>query len=328
MEREHGRSAEDKSWQIMVTTGSQDGIAMMLDTIINPNDAILVEEPTYIGTLATLRPYNPTLVGIPIDQMGIIPELLAKRLDEWKDVNTKPKVLYLIPTGQNPSGSTMSQERREQVYKICSDHNILIIEDDPYWHLKLTTPLGNDPEPVKSLFSMDTEGRVIRLDSFSKIMSAGMRLGYMSLPTALFEKVEFVQQGTVLHTSGVSQALLLSVLKTWGTEGWLAHLKRVRAFYSQRRNVFLRCLEKHLTGVAEWWVPNAGMFVWIRLPGTGDTRDLVMKKCLEAKVIVVPGAPFMTDESQSCEYIRTVFSTASDEQMDEAVRRIALLVKK
>ena len=323
-----------KDWNILVSTGSQDAIVKMLDVVLNDGDTLLVENPTYPGTLAALKAMNIKLFGTDMDHEGMDVAKLRAMLDGWeKNEETKsekkPRVIYVIPTGQNPSGATLSNARRTELYKIAQDHDLLILEDDPYWHLQLH-PYEVHPhmhvEPIKSLFSMDCDGRVVRFDSLSKVVSSGLRIGYATGPTPLIYQLELVQQASSLHTSGVAQAIVLQLLTTLGHDGWHKHIATVQNFYTQRRNVFLKACEKHLTGLAEWHAPQAGMFVWMKLLGIDDSSQLVKTKCAEAKVLAIPGEACVVDNKPS-PYIRCAFSTASDEDIDEALRRLAALLK-
>ena len=329
-------------WNMLISTGSQDAIVKMLDVVLDDGDTLLVENPTYPGTLAALKAMNIKLFGTDMDAEGMDVSKLRVMLDEWnsnaatKD-EKKPKVIYVIPTGQNPSGATLSNARRSELYKIAQDHDLLILEDDPYWHLQLhpykssvspPSALSEEVvhEQIRSLFSMDCDGRVVRFDSLSKVVSSGLRIGYATGPTPLIYQLELVQQASSLHTSGVAQAIVLSLLNSLGADGWHKHVAAVQDFYSQRRDVFIRACETHLTGLAEWHAPKAGMFVWIKLLGVEDSSILVKTKCAEAKVLAIPGESCVVDGKPS-PYIRCAFSTASDEDIDEALRRLSALLK-
>lgn len=180
-EREHSPPLPD--WQVIVTTGSQDAIAKTWDMLITRGDSLLLEEPSYPGAMAVLRPLGPNLIGVPTDKEGMVPEALAEILANWEQLHPtlrKPKLLYTVPTGHNPSGSTIPVARREVIYRIAQSHNLLIIEDDPYFFLQLDGPIGPEGirRPPKSFMSMDVDGRVLRFDSLSKVISAGLRLGF------------------------------------------------------------------------------------------------------------------------------------------------------
>ena len=178
----------------------------------------------------------------------------------------------------------------------------------------------------RSFFSLDTEGRVIRFDSFSKILSSGLRLGMVTGPKAFLARMDLMSQASTLHVSGVSQMMVSKLLAHWGTKGWNDHINRVCLFYARRRDVFVSLVEKHLKGLVEYTVPEAGMFVYFKLPGVVDSKKLVESKALEAKVIMVPGQAFSPNDQQS-NAVRAAFSVASDEEMDLALQRLATLLK-
>lgn len=318
---------------MLISTGSQDAITKMFDVVLDDGDSLLVENPTYPGTLAAMKAMNLKLFGTDVDAEGLNVPHLSELLNGWgstpatKDVK-KPKVIYVIPTGQNPSGATMSNARREALYKVAQEHDLLILEDDPYWHLQLH-PMAGEPqqvEQIRSLFSMDCDGRVVRFDSLSKVVSAGIRIGYATGPKPLIYQLELVQQASSMHTSGVAQAITLALLQSLGEEGWAKHVHAVQAFYSQRRDVFIKACEKYLTGLAEWHSPTAGMFVWMKLIGIEDSSTLVKTKCVEAKVLAVPGEACVVDNKPS-PFLRCAFSLATDEQIDEALKRLSSLLK-
>eukprot|EP01100_Stratorugosa_tubuloviscum_P003745 TRINITY_DN1902_c0_g1_i1.p1 TRINITY_DN1902_c0_g1~~TRINITY_DN1902_c0_g1_i1.p1 ORF type:complete len:450 (-),score=189.85 TRINITY_DN1902_c0_g1_i1:54-1403(-) len=319
---EHSPQISSNKWSILVTTGSQDGFAKAFETLIDEDDVVLLESPTYTGAISVLKPIGCKLEAIESDGNGIIPSKLEERLLNWP-YDKKPKILYLIPTGQNPSGSTLSIERRTQVYDIACRFDLLILEDDPYWNLQFRD--SNNP-PLKSLFSIDTEGRVIRFDSFSKVLSAGIRMGWITGPKALVENMQLQQQATQLHTSGLTQAVILSLLKHWGRSGWENHIEQVQKFYKMKRDELLGAANEHLTGLAEWDIPTAGMFCWFKLIGIEDSQKLVTEKAVNKKVLLLPGCHFMINNKLS-NHVRASYSIASKEQLNEALKRFADLLK-
>jgi len=195
----------------------------------------------------------------------------------------------------------------------------MILEDDPYY---LLTFAG---DRSRSYFSFDVQGRVLRFDSFSKILAGGLRLGWATGPVPLIQKMELHQQAWALHTSGMSQVIAFRVLEQWGNEGFDAHVRKIQEFYKQRKVTLVSLLEKHLKGLAEWNDPVAGMFIWIKLVGFSDSQSLIKEKALEKKVLMVPGQSFMpNNEISRC--VRASFSTATEAQMEEALKRLASLL--
>ncbi|RXM95645.1 Kynurenine/alpha-aminoadipate aminotransferase, mitochondrial [Acipenser ruthenus] len=260
--------------EMCVTTGSQEGLCKAFEMIINPGDNVLLDAPTYSGTLAALKPLGCNIINIPSDQYGMIPEALRETLSQWRleDVgkpnNTIPKLLYTIPNGGNPTGASMTTERKREVYQLAQDYDFLIIEDDPYYFLQFEKPWA------PTFLSMDVDGRVLRTDSFSKILSSG-----------------------------------------------------VVEFYRKQRDAMLSSADKWLQDVAEWHMPAAGMFLWIKVKGIQDTHKLIMEKALEKEVLLVPGGVFNIDSSEPCPYVRAAFSLSSPEQIDQAFQRLHALIK-
>eukprot|EP00742_Colponemidia_sp_Colp-10_P001881 GILJ01002012.1.p1 GENE.GILJ01002012.1~~GILJ01002012.1.p1 ORF type:complete len:434 (-),score=58.33 GILJ01002012.1:163-1464(-) len=311
-------------WDTIVTVGSQDGLARAFDTLLDQNTSLLLEDPTYSGALAPLRPLQCNLVPVPTDGGGIIPSAMAQILDNWNSPKAKPRVLYTIPTGQNPSGATLNNARRTELYQIARKHNLLILEDDPYWYLQLDNKPGQDR--IRSLFSMDSDGRVLRFDSFSKVLSSGLRMGWVTGPAPIIDKIQLSMQASILHNSTLSQIVTLALLNRWGTEGFQKHILSVQAFYRNRRDICVEYAEKHLKGLAEWTTPSAGMFLWLKLLGVEDSQELIQKRALEKKVLMVPGQAFSPLQRPS-PFVRASYSTASPEHMDEAFSRLAQILK-
>jgi len=311
----------------MVTTGSQEALAKSLELILDPGDTIIVEDFTYPTALSGLRAIGAKFATVKTDSDGIIPEELDNVLSVVTAIGIKIKAIYTIPTGQNPSGSTLTNARRTAVYQICRKYNIIILEDDPYWFLKLNSRNTEQTrENFKSFISMDEDARVLRFDSFSKVISSGLRLGFVTGPNYLVERLQLHQQTSSLHTSGLSQAILTLLLEKWGPNGFSEHVTKVEKFYSEKRNIFLNCAEKHLTGLAEWNTPSAGMFVWIKLLNIADSDKLITEKAVNAKVLFLPGKAFSANKVPS-PYVRASFSTATTEEIDEALRRLSVLLK-
>lgn len=297
--------------------------------MINEGDSILVENPTYTGALSFLETLNCDLADIATDEFGIIPEALEKMLANWPESNPsgkknqpRPHCLYTIPSGGNPTGVSATLERKKAVYKICSKYDILILEDDAYYFLQFTK------NRTPSFFSMDVDGRVLRCDSMSKILSSGLRLGWISGPEPLIDRINMHTMVTNLQPSGIPQAMTYGLLEKWGHQGFLDHVTRVADFYAEKRNEFVECLDRRMKGRATWSVPNAGMFVWLRLlGGITDSYDLIMTKALKENVLAIPGLAFMPQKNVN-NYVRVSYSNVTKENMDEALRRLANVIDK
>uniref|UniRef100_A0A4W3HC20 Kynurenine/alpha-aminoadipate aminotransferase, mitochondrial n=1 Tax=Callorhinchus milii TaxID=7868 RepID=A0A4W3HC20_CALMI len=306
---EHGQMA------ICVTTGSQEANSKMFEMLLGAGDSIILDAPTYSGTLAALIPLGCKILSISNDQHGMIPQSLLDVLSKWKPEDAKdprcdiPRVLYTIPNGCNPTGASMTERRKREIYQIARKYDLLIIEDDPYYFLQFEQPWA------PSFLSMDVDGRVMRSDSFSKILSSGLRLGFLTGPKPLIDRIILHIQSSTLHTSTFTQPHV-------GTSAMLNYIcfyfyHRVIDFYSKQREAMLSAAEKWLKDLAEWHVPSAGMFIWLRLKGVPDTYQLIMEKAMEKEVMFVPGRAFMVDSSAPSAYIRASFSISTPEEMDE-----------
>ncbi|XP_054432029.1 kynurenine/alpha-aminoadipate aminotransferase, mitochondrial [Pteronotus mesoamericanus] len=312
---------------ICVTTGSQDGLCKVFEMIINRGDNILLNEPIYSGTLAALQPLGCNIINVSSDEHGIIPESLKEILSQWKPEDSKdpkkntPKFLYTVPNGNNPTGNSLASSRKKEIYELARKYDFLIIEDDPYYFLQFSKPWA------PSFLSMDIDGRVIRADSFSKILSAGLRIGFITGPKPLIERIVLHTQVSTLHTSTFTQLIVSQLLHQWGEEGFLAHIDRVTDYYRRQKDALLVAADKWLTGLAEWHAPTAGMFVWIKIKGIHDAKKLIEEKAIKKEILMVPGSAFYVDKSAPSPYFRASFSLASPEQMDIAFQRLAELIR-
>jgi len=288
LEASHGRSAD--SFEVCVTNGSQEALSKAFEMCIKEGDYVLVDTPAYSGSLAGLRPMGCHFVEVESDKNGLDPAKLAAILDTWPPNSggkEKPRVLYTVPNGGNPTGASMSAERREELYKVAQRHDLLILEDDPYYFLQFAKLDGREPSP--SLFSMDVDGRVLRFDSFSKVLSAGIRVGWCSGPKPLIERINLHGQSFNLHPSNLGQLLCSKLLDEWQLAGFNQHVDRVQQHYFDKRNMFLEAASKHLHGLVEYTVPEAGMFVWLQLLGVKDSTRLIKERAVVKKVLLVPG---------------------------------------
>lgn len=330
---------------IAVTTGSQDGLGKVFEMLLNPGDSLLVENPTYSGALAFLKPFGANLIGVDVDGDGLIPASLREAMESFKGrEHERPKALYTIPTGQNPSGASTSAARRREIYDLACEYNFIIIEDDPYWYLRYgrevapapssssdskTIESFNPPNDIPTYLSLDINKRVLRLDSFSKVLSSGLRIGFVTGPKQFIDRMNLTSQATNIHTSGLPQVMLTRLLKHWGQQGWEKHVKETKLFYAQRRDFFLSKVEEHLKGLVEYTTPDAGMFVWFKITGLGtNSRDLIEKKAVDAKVLMLPGEAFLVKKAEdNVMYVRAAFSTATDFEIEEALKRFGCLLQ-
>lgn len=317
--------------RLCVTTGSADALGKAFEMLIEPGDNVLVDNPTYSGSLAFLQPLGANLVGVPTEG-GAFPAALRSILENWDAAQgPRPKILYTIPTGSNPTGGSLSEEQKAAVYAVAQDYDLLILEDDPYYYIQFLEP---GQERVRSMFSMDTDGRVLRFDSFSKLLSAGIRVGFATGPAPLVERIELHTQAANLHTSGLSQVWVAALFDNWASKndgiahgGFIRHVNGVCDFYRERRDHFEECARRHLDGLATWEKTQGGMFAWLKLTGVADTWPLIKDKAVDKKVLLVPGQSFTIPTTAPSQYVRAAFSTATHEEIDEALRRLAELVR-
>ncbi len=295
---------------ILITSGAQQVMDLLTKTLLNEGDTVLCEAPSFIGSLNTFRSYRAKLVGIPMEEDGIDTEKLEEAL------NTQPNVkyLYTIPNFQNPSGITMSLEKRKKVYELCRDHGVVILEDNPYGDLRVS---GEDVPSIKSL---DTEGVVVYAGTFSKVISPGMRVGYAIGPKEVIQKMVVCKQGEDVHSNMWAQIVCHRFMTEYDYE---AHLERLRGIYRRKSQLLLSAMERYLKPLGITWHSfEGGLFAWCTLPDEVDMLDFV-KKAAENKVCVVPGTAFLTDESEPCQSFRINFSTPTDEQLTEGIRLLA-----
>ncbi|CAF1013082.1 unnamed protein product [Adineta steineri] len=231
-----------KRYELCVTNGSMEGLSKVFELLLNTTEPILVDSPCYSGSLDFLRGFGANIISVNTDSNGMNAEYLNNILSNWSDSNTLPRVLYTIPNGSNPTGASMSHERKKDIYTIAQKYNLLIIEDDPYYFLQFKKP---DP----SFLSMDTDGRVIRLDSMSKVLSAGMRLGFLTAPIPLWQKLVYHQQVTSMHASSLSQMVALKLLEKWGLSGFHQHTEQISKFYENQKVLMVNAIKKHLNGI-------------------------------------------------------------------------------
>ncbi|XP_050442577.1 kynurenine/alpha-aminoadipate aminotransferase, mitochondrial-like [Adelges cooleyi] len=307
---------------IMVSSGAQEGLSKAVDMCMRCGDAVIMPDPTYTGAIDLFRLHDAEIIGIKQDSQGVLVKEMEKVLASRKKKNQlMPKVIYLNPTACNPCGTTIPTNRKREIYRLACEYNLLILEDDPYYYLSF-----ENVHPT-SFMSMDTEGRVLRFDSLSKIMSSGLRVGFVTGHNRLLRQMELHMQTSSMHTSSLSQVLVHKLLSHWDNEGLVSHFLRVKKFYKQKRDHMLLAVKKHLSGLAEWYVPCGGMFLWLKVIGLKDTRCLVTARCLEKNVILAPGYALAIDPKKPSPYIRVSFSIASHEDVDRGISLLAEAIR-
>ncbi|XP_033217726.1 kynurenine/alpha-aminoadipate aminotransferase, mitochondrial-like isoform X2 [Belonocnema kinseyi] len=310
------------NWDVHFVTGSQEGCFNIFELLINSGDAVMVQTPTFTGTLRAMLPLQPDFLEIIQDSDGVIPEEIDKVCKKMlEDNQPMPKFLYVNPTGANPTGTVLPEERKKHIYKLAQKYNFLILEDDAYYFLHF---MKNQPV---SFLSLDTDGRVIRFDSFSKIFSAGLRLGVVTAHKDILEKLSYHVQCSTIHASTLSQVLIYNIIVLWNEEKLKEHFKSIQDFYRRRRDIMTNLLEKYLDGLAEWSVPKAGFFVWLKIKDVDDIYDLVMQKCIDQNIFFLPGHAFYKNSNKQCQYIRVSYSYASEEDIEKALKILGNVVK-
>uniref|UniRef100_A0A674ICB1 Kynurenine/alpha-aminoadipate aminotransferase, mitochondrial n=1 Tax=Terrapene triunguis TaxID=2587831 RepID=A0A674ICB1_9SAUR len=302
-------SPDQGQMEICVTPGSQEGLSKVFDMLVNPGDNVLLEDPSYSGTLSALKPLGCNIIKVPTDKHGIIPKALKEILSRWRPEDAKklnnnlPKFLYTVPNGSNPSGTSLTADCKKKIYQLARCYDFLIIEDDPYYFLQF------EKTKAPSFLSMDVDGRVIRCDTFSKIISAGLRLGFLTGPKPLIDRVILHMQSSTT-ASTFTQVSAIAQLHNYLT-------RLIMEFYRTQRDAMLAAADKWLKGLAEWNIPTAGMFLWIKIKGISNSYQMIMENALERGVSLVPGQSFSIDSSAPTPYVRASYSFASPDQMDQ-----------
>jgi len=297
----------------IVVSGGQQGIELTCKAFCNEGDTVICENPTFIGALNAFRSNGANTVGVELHDDGIDPDELEAAIK----ANPKTKLIYLIPTFQNPAGLTTSYEKRVRIYEIAKKYNIPIIEDNPYGELRFA---GKDIPTVKS---MDTEGLVIYCSTFSKILSAGMRVGFVVAPEEIATKLVIAKQVEDVHTNMFFQMLCYRYMTECDID---AHIEKIRAIYRHKCGLMIDSLEKYLPREIKFTRPEGGLFLWCTLPDGVDMNAFV-KKAIEYKVAVVPGTTFNCDTAAPSRCFRLNYSTPSDEQIVEGCNRLGEVAK-
>jgi len=296
--------------QVLITSGSQQGLDLLGKVLVNEGDRVLVETPTYVGALHALGIYGPRFVSVPMDDDGLAPDALP-------DLMRAPDgaaFLYTIPTFQNPTGRTLAHERRVALVEQAARLKLLVVDDDPY---RLLDHAGRT---FQTLLSMDAQS-VVHLGSFSKILAPGIRLGYMVAPPELARKVEQAKQGADLHTSTLTQMVAHEIIK----DGFLdTHLVATRKVYAEQCATMLQALTEHFPRGATWTRPTGGMFIWATLPD-GLNAAVMLDAALAANVGYVPGGPFFAEAPQP-NTLRLSFATVAPEKMREGIARLGKVI--
>ena len=293
---------------LIITSGSQQGLDFAGKIFLNEGDVVLVESPSYLGALNAFKSYCPTFIEVPTDNNGMIIEELEKILESTENV----KMIYVIPDFQNPTGKTWSMERRNKFMDVINKFEIPVVEDNPYGELRF------EGEILPSLKSMDEKGLVIFLGSFSKIFCPGYRIGWVCASPQILSKFVFVKQGADLQASTISQREVSKFIEVYDLD---AHVEKIKTVYKKRRDLMLSTIKEYFPEGIEYTHPEGGLFTWIELPSHLDARR-IMEKCLENNVAYVPGGSFFPNGGKENTF-RLNYSNMPDEKIVEGVKRLA-----
>ena len=302
--------------ELIVTTGSQQALDLLAKCMIDEGDKVIVEGPTFLATIQCFRLYGADVVSAPIDGEGVQIEALEQLI-----VQHRPKMIYTIPTFGNPSGATLSLERRKRLLELAVRYQVLVVEDDPYGDLYFDAP----PPPSLLALSDQVPGSrdfLAHCGSLSKVLAPGLRIGWLVAPAELLAKAVMCKQFSDAHTSTFAQATAAQYLAAGKMPAALA---KVRQVYAQRAQVMMQALRQELGDAVEFTAPQGGLFLWLRLTGKGgkltDANELA-KRAIDQGVAFVPGAPFFSQNPDMAS-LRLSFATADEEKIREGVRRLA-----
>jgi 2-aminoadipate transaminase len=301
---------------MVITTGGQQVLDLVAKTLIDPGDVIIAEGPTYPGAVPVFHAYQADVVQIDMDADGMRIDLLEEALDRLDREGRRPKFVYTVPTFQNPRGVTMSLARRQRLIELVSERELLVLEDNPYGLLRY------EGEPLPPLYKLDGGVYVMYLGTFSKILSPGIRLGWVVAPPPVLEKINLGKQASDLCTSTLSQLMVQAYFEL---EAWDDYVESLTEVYRARRDTMLDCLAECFPRQAEWTRPAGGLFIWATLPDFIDTTDL-LARALRENVAFVPGeGAFLDGRGRSS--MRLNFSGSNEDQIREGIRRIGEVIK-
>lgn len=306
------RGIPAQSEDVLITSGSQQALDILGKLLIDADAPIVVEQPTYVGALQAWRPYRPRFLNVPLDHDGLDLAVLKDLLDGGE----RPRFLYVVSCFQNPTGITLSLERRRALLEIAEAYGLPIIEDDPYGELyyegsRTPTLAGLDIELYGAL------RHVVYLSTFSKLLAPGLRIGWVVAPKDIAHKIVQAKQGLDLHSSTLTQTIAYEACR----DGLLdRHIPTIRATYHVRRDAMLASLERHMHGFATWTQPHGGMFIWLTLPEGFSATD-VLQASIAQKVAFVPGNSFFATGGGT-NTMRLNFSHAAPDRIEEGITRL------
>ena len=300
------------SEDILVTNGSQQGLDFSARIFINPGDVIICESPTYLGAINAFKAYEPKFIEVDTDDKGMIMEDLEEVLKN----NDNVKFIYVIPDFQNPSGKTWSIERRKKLVELANKYNTAIVEDNPYGELRF------EGEIYPAIKHYDTEGRVIFLGTFSKILCPGLRLGWVVADEEILNKYNMVKQGADLQTNTMSQMEVAKLLEEYDIQ---EHIEKIKVVYKKRRDLMMKTMEEEFPKEVKYTYPEGGLFTWVVLPDHINARELAVK-ALEKSVAFVPGGSFFPNGGNE-NTLRMNYSNMNEDRIVEGVKRLGAAIK-
>ncbi len=287
---------------VVIANGSTHGIALAAELLVDPGDPIIVEAPTFSGTLYTLRRFSPELIGVSLDQEGVRTDEVEEKLKELARQGRKAKLIYTIVNFQNPAGMTQSRRRRTELLDLAEKYDTMILEDDAYGELRFYG------EPVRSLYGLDTNGRVIHSGTMSKILGPGVRLGWIVTPPELVAPI------VAMKSDGGTNPYMSRLATYYMRDHMVAHVDVLRGIYKQKSDLMVERLRAGLGERGEFSLPEGGFFIWVHLPDGTDQRKL-MELATERRINIVPGQSFFADGTSGSDYIRLAYSFASLDQI-------------
>ena len=299
---------------LIVTSGGQQANELSCKVLLNEGDTLLCESPSFIGSLNAFRSYNVNLVGVEMESDGINLEKLENALKTEKNV----KILYLIPNFQNPTGRTMSLEKRKAVYDLACKYDFIILEDDPYGELRF------DGENIPSIKSLDTEGRVIYSSTFSKLISSGFRTGFVSAPAPIIQKIVVCKQVSDVHSNIWAQVVSYRFMTTVDRE---AHFQKLREIYRKKCELMCSYIENDFSEKITYIKPQGGLFIWCTLPDNCNMNDFCTQAVQQYKIAVVPGNAFNVRENDISHSFRLNYSTPTNEQIQKGMEILAKMTR-
>jgi 2-aminoadipate transaminase len=316
-----GRSMKVLPEEMILTSGSQQGLDLVSRVLIEPGDLVLVELPSYIGGICALHNAGAELVGVQMAEDGLEPSSIQSQIESLAAGGRRVKALYTIPNFQNPSGITLSAKKRAALLELAARYDIFILEDDPYGELYFDSEQPS-PAPIKSL---DEEGRVVYFGSFSKVLAPGLRTAWIVADPEIATRIEMAKEAADLCSSMLDQAIVSECYRQNMLQGRIAQL---RAFYSVRCRAMLDALEAHAPAGAHWTRPTGGLFVWLEAQAGIAATELLSRAVEQEGVAFVPGRPFFVDERKEDNTLRLAFSKETPERIATGIERLCTLLKK